>query len=207
MSLVLNLLGVLIIIGAAVFFGSVALQAGGNVVVGGILGLIIGFMFMVITCGVAFLFLEMNNNLIRIKEILEHGSGAARMGAFYQPHSVTDIASRSQDNSRPGTHHGEPESEAADIMTVRVQAGRVQEYVNGSLRRSYGSDIVDVATDGELVAAVTRQGRIEEFSNGSLRRTYGSDVVRVRVTGGSVFADLKNGRTAAYVNGILRRTF
>lgn len=38
---------------------------------------------------------------------------------------------------------------AAEIMTVHVQAGRVQEYVNESLRRSYGSDIVDVATDGE----------------------------------------------------------
>jgi hypothetical protein len=97
--------------------------------------------------------------------------------------------------------------EAADIMTVRVQAGRVQEYVNGSLRRSYGSDIVDVATDGELVAAVSRQGRIQEYVNGSLRRSYGSDVLRVRVSGGSVFADLKNGRTAEYSNGSLRRTF
>lgn len=97
--------------------------------------------------------------------------------------------------------------EAADIMTVRVQAGRVQEYVNGSLRRSYGSDIVDVATDGELVAAVTRQGRIQEYLNGSLRRSYGSDVLRVRVSAGTVFADLKNGRTAEYVNGSLRRTF
>ena len=96
---------------------------------------------------------------------------------------------------------------AADIMTVPVQAGRVQEYVNGSLRRSYGSGIVDVATEGELVAAVTQQGRIQEYVNGSLRRSYGSDVLRVRVSGGSVFADLKNGRTAEYSNGSLRPTF
>jgi len=96
---------------------------------------------------------------------------------------------------------------AVDITPVRVQAGRVQEYVNGSLRRFYGSDIVDVATDGELVAAVSQQGRIQEYVNGSLRRSYGSDVLRVRVSGGSVFADLKNGRTAEYSNGSLRRTF
>jgi hypothetical protein len=62
--------------------------------------------------------------------------------------------------------------EAADIMTVRVQGGRVQEYVNGSLRRYYGSDIVDVATDGQIVAAVTKQGRIQEYVDGSLRRTF-----------------------------------
>jgi hypothetical protein len=96
---------------------------------------------------------------------------------------------------------------AADPITVRVKDGQIQEYVNGSLRRSYGSDIVDVATDGELVAAVSRQGRIQEYVNGSLRRSYGSDVLRVRVSGGSVFADLKNGRTAEYTNGSLRRTF
>ena len=96
---------------------------------------------------------------------------------------------------------------ASDSMTVRVSSGRVQEYVNGSLRRTYGSDIIDAATDGQMVAAVTRQGRVQEYINGSLRRTYGSDVVRVRVSDGSVFAELKNGRTAEYVNGSLRRTF
>ena len=101
----------------------------------------------------------------------------------------------------------QPPAMAADASTVRVKDGRVQEYVNGSLRRSYGSDIVDAATDGKIVAAVTKQGRIQEYVNGSLRRTYGSDIVRVRVSGESVFGDLKNGRTAEYVNGSLRRTF
>ena len=96
---------------------------------------------------------------------------------------------------------------AAEASTVLVKNGRIQEYVNGSLRRSYGSDIVDASTEGTIVAAVTKQGRIQEYVNGSLRRTYGSDVVRVRVSGGSVFGDLKNGRTAEYVNGSLRRTF
>lgn len=96
---------------------------------------------------------------------------------------------------------------AGDSATVRVTDGRVQEYVNGSLRRTYGSGIVDAATDGTFVAAVNKDGRVMEYVNGSLRRTYGSDVVRVRVSGGSVFADLKSGRTAEYVNGSLRRTF
>ncbi|MEI6604466.1 MAG: IceA2 protein [Verrucomicrobiota bacterium] len=100
-----------------------------------------------------------------------------------------------------------PPAMAADASTVRVKGGHIQEYVNGSLRRSYGSDIVDASTDGEIVAAVTKNGRIQEYVNGSLRRSYGSDVVRVRVSGGSVFGDLKNGRTAEYVNGSLRRTF
>lgn len=92
-------------------------------------------------------------------------------------------------------------------MTVRLRDGRIQEYVKGSLRRSYGSNLIDCSTDGELVAAVTRYRRIAEFRNGSQIRTYGSKVVRVRVVSGTVFADLENGRTAEYVNGSLRRTF
>lgn len=96
---------------------------------------------------------------------------------------------------------------AGDSTTVRVRDGRVQEYVNGSLRRTYGSGIIDAATDGTIVAAVDKDGRVMEYVNGSLRRTYGSDVVRVQVSGGSVFANLKSGRTAEYVNGSLRRTF
>ena len=96
---------------------------------------------------------------------------------------------------------------AGDSFTVRVKDGRVQEYVKGSLRRTYGSGIIDAATDGVIVAAVSKEGRVMEYVNGSLRRTYGSDVVRVRVSGGSVFADLEGGRTAEYVNGSLRRTF
>jgi len=103
---------------------------------------------------------------------------------------------------------GAPSSHASDdAMTVRVRDGRVEEYVNGSLRRSYGSGIIDAATDGELVAAVDKNGRIFEYVNGGMRRSYGTNVVRVRVSGGSVFAELKDGRTAEYVNGGLRRTF
>jgi hypothetical protein len=96
---------------------------------------------------------------------------------------------------------------AAESMTVRIKDGRIQEHVNGSLRRTYGSGLVDVSTDGVTVVGVTKEGRIAEYRNGFLRRTFGSDAVRVRISGDSVFAELKNGRTAEYVNGSLRRTF
>ena len=96
---------------------------------------------------------------------------------------------------------------ATESMTVRIRDGRIQEHVNGSLRRSYGSGLVDVSTDGVTVVGVTKEGRIAEYKNGSLRRTYGADAVRVRISGDSVFAELKSGRTAEYVNGSLRRTF
>jgi hypothetical protein len=96
---------------------------------------------------------------------------------------------------------------AAEALSVRLRDGRVQEHVNGSLRRSYGSGIIAVATDGTLVAAVTKDGRIQEWVNGSMRRSYGSNVKGVSVSGGKVFAQLENGRTAEYENGSLKRTF
>lgn len=96
---------------------------------------------------------------------------------------------------------------AAETISVRIKDGRIQEHVNGSLRMTYGSGLVDVSTNGVTVVGVAKEGRIAEYRNGSLRRTFGSNVVRVRISGDSVFAELKNGRTAEYVNGSLRRTF
>jgi len=96
---------------------------------------------------------------------------------------------------------------AEEALSVRLRDGRVQEHVNGSLRRSYGSGLIAVATDGILVAAVTKDGRIQEWMNGSMRRSYGSKVMGVSVSGGKVVAQLENGRTAEYVNGSLKRTF
>jgi hypothetical protein len=98
-------------------------------------------------------------------------------------------------------------SAAEQAHSVRLRDGRVQEHVNGSLRRSYGSGLIAVATDGILVAAVTKDGRIQEWVNGSMRRSYGSNVKSVSVSGGKVFAQLENGRTAEYENGSLKRTF
>jgi len=94
-----------------------------------------------------------------------------------------------------------------EALSVRIRDGRVQEHVNGSLRRSYGNGLVAVATDGKSVVAVTRDGHIQEYVNGSMRRTYGSKVKGVSTQGGKVFAQLENGRTAEYENGSLRRTF
>ena len=96
---------------------------------------------------------------------------------------------------------------AEQAISVRIRDGRVQEHVNGSLRRSYGSGLIAVATDGSIVASVTQDGRIQEWVNGSMRRSYGSKVKGVTVSGGKVFAQLENGRTAEYENGSLKRTF
>ena len=93
-----------------------------------------------------------------------------------------------------------------EALSVRIHDGRVQEHVNGSLRRSYGNGRVDAATDGKTVVAVTSDGRIQEWVNGSMRRSYGSKVKSVSIQGGKVFAQLENGRTAEYENGSLRRT-
>ena len=39
------------------------------------------------------------------------------------------------------------------MTTVRVNSGRVEEFENGSIRRTFGSNIVAAATDGKTVAA------------------------------------------------------
>ena len=71
MNLILNAVAVLIIISATIAGGMLASEANLNSIVGAIIGLMLGFLFTVITCGIAFLALEINNNLIRIKETLK----------------------------------------------------------------------------------------------------------------------------------------
>jgi hypothetical protein len=44
------------------------------------------------------------------------------------------------------------------MKTVRVNNGRVEEFENGSIRRSFGNNIISAATDGHTVVAVTRAG-------------------------------------------------
>ena len=56
---------------------------------------------------------------------------------------------------------------ASESISVRIKDGRIQEHVNGSLRRTYGSGLVDVSTDGVTVVAVAKEGRIVEYKNGS----------------------------------------
>lgn len=72
MSAILNLVGMLLIIGATIGGGFLASEAGVNLIIGATAGLAVGFLFMVITCGIAFLALEINNNLMRIKDVLQN---------------------------------------------------------------------------------------------------------------------------------------
>ena len=96
---------------------------------------------------------------------------------------------------------------ADEPATVRINNGRIEERVKGTLRRTYGSNLVDADTDGVTVAGVTKDGRIVEYKNGTLRRTFGSNVNRVQVQNGKIYAQLKNGKTAEYENGTLKRTY
>jgi hypothetical protein len=50
--------------------------------------------------------------------------------------------------------------------------GRIAEYKNGSLRRTFGSDAVRVRISGDSVFAELKNGRTAEYVNGSLRRTF-----------------------------------
>lgn len=72
MSAILNIIGTLIIIAGTIAGGVIASQGEAPVLLGILLGLVASFLFMVVTCGVAFLALEINNNLIRIKDALQN---------------------------------------------------------------------------------------------------------------------------------------
>ena len=93
------------------------------------------------------------------------------------------------------------------MLFVKAVNGRVEEYENGSIRRSYGSNIIVAATDGAIVAAVTKKGQVEEYISGSIRRIYASHAVGVQVSGGTVAVSTSNGRIEEYVNGSIRRSY
>ena len=93
------------------------------------------------------------------------------------------------------------------MKTVRVNNGRVEEFENGSIRRTFGSNIINAATDGQTVVAVTRAGRVETYEDGSIRRTFGSNAQSAQVSGDTVVVQTANGRTEEYVNGSIRRTY
>lgn len=71
MSNILNVAGVLVIVGSTIAGGSFASQANRSVVVGVLAGFTSSFLFVVVTFGIVFLVLEINNNLIRIREELQ----------------------------------------------------------------------------------------------------------------------------------------
>ena len=71
MSTILNIAGIVLIVAGTVGGGRYASQANESVLVGAVAGFVASFLFVVVTFGIAFLVLEINNNLIRIREALQ----------------------------------------------------------------------------------------------------------------------------------------
>ena len=71
MSIVLNVVGVLLLITGTIGGGKYAAQEDANILLGGIAGFIASFLVVAVTCGVSFLVVEINNNLIRIRDALQ----------------------------------------------------------------------------------------------------------------------------------------
>ncbi|WRE28736.1 IceA2 protein [Helicobacter pylori] len=57
-------------------------------------------------------------------------------------------------------------------VVVKVVNGKIQEFENGSYKRTYGSNAVNVQVSGAIVAVTTSKGKVEEYENGHYRRTY-----------------------------------
>ncbi|MCQ2635388.1 IceA2 protein [Helicobacter pylori] len=57
-------------------------------------------------------------------------------------------------------------------VVVKVVNGKIQEFENGSRKRTYGSNAVNVQVSGGIVAVTTSNGKVEEYKNGSYKRTY-----------------------------------
>ncbi|EPZ93219.1 IceA2 protein [Helicobacter pylori] len=57
-------------------------------------------------------------------------------------------------------------------VVVKVVNGKIQEFENGSHKRTYGSNAVNVQVSGGIVAVTTSKGKVEEYKNGSYKRTY-----------------------------------
>ncbi len=57
-------------------------------------------------------------------------------------------------------------------LVVKVVNGKIQEFENGSHKRTYGSNAVNVQVSGGIVAVTTSKGKVEEYKNGSHKRTY-----------------------------------
>ncbi|GAA6876880.1 hypothetical protein HpKG28_09250 [Helicobacter pylori] len=57
-------------------------------------------------------------------------------------------------------------------VVVKVVNGKIQEFENGSHKRTYGSNAVNVQVLGDIVAVTTSKGKVEEYKNGFHKRTY-----------------------------------
>ncbi|MFP6243012.1 IceA2 protein [Helicobacter pylori] len=56
-------------------------------------------------------------------------------------------------------------------VVVKVVNGKIQKFENGSHKRTYGSNAVNVQVSGGIVAVTTSKGKVEEYKNGSHKRT------------------------------------
>lgn len=93
-------------------------------------------------------------------------------------------------------------------MSVVIKNGAICEYHNMIQRSMYGSDMVDVATDGTFIAALHRNGQVYEYnagSNGNIIRIYSVDSssVRVQVSNGKTVVITSKGQQMEYTNGNL----
>ncbi|RVZ76746.1 IceA2 protein [Helicobacter pylori] len=57
-------------------------------------------------------------------------------------------------------------------VVVKVVNGKMWEFENGSHKRTYGSNAVNVQVSGAIVAVTTSKDKVEEYKNGSYKRTY-----------------------------------
>ncbi|WP_208377993.1 IceA2 protein [Helicobacter pylori] len=57
-------------------------------------------------------------------------------------------------------------------VVIKVVNGKIQGYENGSHKRTYGSNAINVQVSGGVVAVTTSKGKVEEYENGSHKRTY-----------------------------------
>jgi len=72
MSIVLNIAGILLVIGGTILGATLASSSRVNPIFGIIGGFVISFLFVVVAFGTAFLILEINNNLVRIARLLKN---------------------------------------------------------------------------------------------------------------------------------------
>ena len=82
------------------------------------------------------------------------------------------------DRPLPWIHYRLTVAPTGDAGTMEFEgersapAGRIQEWVNGSLRLSYDSKAKDVSFSAGKVFAQLDNGSTAEYENGSLKRTF-----------------------------------
>lgn len=71
LNIILNIVGIMAMYAGAYWGGRSASELGMNVFLGTGIGFIASFLIVVVTLGLSFLAIEINNNLVRIQSILQ----------------------------------------------------------------------------------------------------------------------------------------